>query len=44
MLGGAAVLVILRRFMVFKVFGKFGKIVKEEFLWHRSGPRRGQPR
>jgi RNA recognition motif-containing protein len=26
------------------VFGKFGKIVKEEFMWHKDGPRRGQPR
>ena len=30
--------------MVLKVFNKFGKIAKLEFMWHKSGLRRGQPR
>ena len=32
------------RCMVLKVFTKFGEVIREEFLWHKSGPRRGLPR
>ena len=36
--------VVVRRFQVLKVFRRFGNVTKVEFLWHRDGPRRGQPR
>ena len=31
-------------FMIIKLFRKYGKIVREEFMWHAHGPRRGEPR
>lgn len=32
------------RYMVVSVFSKHGKIVKYEYLWNKTGPRRGLPR
>ncbi|CAN6463803.1 unnamed protein product [Victoria cruziana] len=29
---------------VIKMFSPYGKIISEDFLWHRHGPRRGEPR
>lgn len=31
-------------YQVIKMFEPFGKIRKEEYLWHTHGPRRGEPR
>ena len=31
-------------YAVIKLFSKFGEIVKIDFLWNTSGPRRGEPR
>lgn len=27
-----------------KLFAQHGTIVKEDFMWHRDGPKKGQPR
>jgi len=32
------------RYQVLKLFGKYGRIVREDFLWHRTGPKEGQPK
>ncbi len=37
-------LCVCRRYQVLKVFRRFGNVTKVEFMWHRDGPRRGQPR
>ena len=29
---------------ILKIFSKFGTVAQENFLWHHTGPRRGQPR
>lgn len=34
----------VREFDVLRLCEPFGKIVREQFLWHESGPRKGQPR
>lgn len=34
----------LCRSQVIKMFSPYGKIISEDFLWHRHGPRRGEPR
>lgn len=34
----------VHRYQVIKLFSRFGKIVREDFLWHKTGPREGQPR
>jgi len=31
-------------YMVLQLFKRHGKIVKEQFMWHIHGPRRGEPR
>jgi len=31
-------------YMIVKLFTPYGKIVREEFLWHTHGARRGEPR
>ena len=32
------------RYHILKLFTPFGKIRREEFLWHTHGPKRGEPR
>lgn len=34
----------LTEYQVIKMFSPFGKICFEEFMWHRHGPRKGEPR
>eukprot|EP01103_Thecamoeba_quadrilineata_P015111 TRINITY_DN4676_c0_g1_i2.p1 TRINITY_DN4676_c0_g1~~TRINITY_DN4676_c0_g1_i2.p1 ORF type:complete len:172 (-),score=27.83 TRINITY_DN4676_c0_g1_i2:24-539(-) len=29
---------------IIKIFKPFGKLLREEFLWHTHGPKRGEPR
>lgn len=37
-------LLFVPRYHVLKMFTPFGKIKREEFLWHTHGPKRGEPR
>jgi len=37
-------LLLVCRYHVLKMFTPFGKIKREEFLWHTYGPKRGEPR
>lgn len=32
------------RYSLLQVFSKFGKVVKLDFLFHKSGPQKGKPR
>eukprot|EP00899_Mesostigma_viride_P017301 jgi/Mesvir1/25572/Mv01805-RA.1 len=34
----------LNEYLLIKLFEPFGKIKREEFMWHTHGPRRGEPR
>ena len=34
----------VNEYMILKLFAKYGKIVREQFMWHHTGPRRGEPR
>ncbi|KAJ3038311.1 putative RNA-binding protein 18 [Rhizophlyctis rosea] len=31
-------------YRILKIFGKFGKIAKIDYLWHKHGPKKGEPR
>lgn len=32
------------QYIILKLFKPFGRIVREEFMWHNSGARRGEPK
>lgn len=32
------------RYHVIKLFQQYGKIVREQFIWHKHGPKRGEPK
>lgn len=34
----------ITEYQVIKMFSPFGKICFEEFIWHKHGPRKGEPR
>ena len=34
----------IREQNVLKLFGKYGKVVRLDFLWHHTGPQKGSPR
>ena len=33
-----------QRYHVIKLFQQYGKIVREQFIWHKHGPKRGEPK
>ncbi len=34
----------LKRYHIIKLFQPFGQIVRQHFLWHKYGPKRGEPK
>ena len=37
-------LLFMFRYHVIKLFQPFGKVVRSEYMWHKSGAKRGEPR